>query len=156
MTVQIGTILAEKHGCSNPGFTEAALRDLYNYGWPGNVRELDNVIQRAVVFANYGKIDSSHLIFDDPVADSQFAMDASLSSQMTVSAPVMFSSEPSLPQMKDLQSAVRASEFDAIRDAIRSTRTREEAAQKLGISPRTLRYKMAKMRESGSDLSHCA
>ena len=154
--IPLATILAEKHGCSNPGFTEAALRDLYNYGWPGNVRELDNVIQRAVVFANYGKIDSSHLIFDDPVADSQFEMDASLSSQMTVSAPVMFSSEPSLPQMKDLQSAVRASEFDAIRDAIRSTRTREEAAQKLGISPRTLRYKMAKMRESGSDLSHCA
>ena len=57
---------------------------------------------------------------------------------------------------RDLQSAVRESEYDVIMDAINSTRTREEAARKLGISPRTLRYKMAKLRESRLGMSHCA
>ena len=154
--VPLATILADKHGFTNPSFTEAALRELYNYSWPGNVRELDNVMQRAVVFANYSKIDASHLIFDEPFASSQLTFDVDSSSTLPFESPVMFSSEPAFSEKKDLQSAVRASEFDAIKDAIRSTRTREEAARKLGISPRTLRYKMAKMRDSGSDLSHCA
>ena len=51
---------------------------------------------------------------------------------------------PTMPSRhRDLQSAVRESEYDVIMDAINSTRTREDAARKLGISPRTLRYKMA-------------
>ena len=60
------------------------------------------------------------------------------------------------PRHRDLQSVVRESEYDVIMDAINSTRTREEAARKLGISPRTLRYKMAKLRESHLGMSHCA
>jgi len=154
--VPLATILAGKHGCAAPSFTETALRDLYNYGWPGNVRELDNVIQRAVVFANYAKIDSNHLIFDDPVHATQLELGADMGSQASIPSHVAFQADFDTPQTTDLQSAVRASEFDAIMDAIRSTRTREEAAQKLGISPRTLRYKMAKMRQSNADLSNCA
>ncbi len=52
----LANTLAIRHGLDNPEFTEPALRELYRYGWPGNVRELDNVIQRAVVFSNYGPI----------------------------------------------------------------------------------------------------
>jgi two-component system response regulator FlrC len=66
------------------------------------------------------------------------------------------SSAPIASRHRDLQSAVRESEYDVIMDAIHTTRTREEAARKLGISPRTLRYKMAKLRESRLGMSHCA
>ena len=156
--VPLANSLATKHGCARAEFTEGALRQLYSYHWPGNVRELDNVIQRAVVFADYGRIDAEHIFFDEPIARS----DADLSQAMmtpSFEVPRMPVATPEVPMMarpRDLQSAVRASEYDVIMDAIRSTRTREEAAKKLGISPRTLRYKMAKLRESSSGLSHCA
>jgi two-component system response regulator FlrC len=156
--VPLANSLATKHGCARVEFTEGALRQLYSYHWPGNVRELDNVIQRAVVFADYGRIDVEHIFFDEPIARA----DADLSQAMmtpSFEAPRMPVATPDVPMMarpRDLQSAVRASEYDVIMDAIRSTRTREEAAKKLGISPRTLRYKMARLRESSSGLSHCA
>lgn len=150
--------LASKHGCPQPEFSESALRQLFSYHWPGNVRELDNVIQRAIVFADYGRIDAEHIFFDDPMvcADvnlSQVIKNARSEQSYSPISPL----ETLVPDRpRDLQSAVRASEYDVIMDAIRSTRTREEAARKLGISPRTLRYKMAKLKESSSGLSHCA
>jgi two-component system response regulator FlrC len=48
-----------------------------------------------------------------------------------------------------LQWAVRHSELRVILDAIRHTSSREAAARLLGISPRTLRYKLAQMRDLG-------
>jgi two-component system response regulator FlrC len=45
-----------------------------------------------------------------------------------------------------LQAAVKSNEHQLIMAAIQSTFSRMEAAQKLGISPRTLRYKLAKLK----------
>jgi transcriptional regulator with GAF, ATPase, and Fis domain len=42
------------------GFTASARAALTEYGWPGNIRELQNVIERAVILAS-GEIDESHL-----------------------------------------------------------------------------------------------
>ena len=52
-----------------------------------------------------------------------------------------------------LQQAVQLNEHQLIVAAVQSTLSRLEAARKLGISPRTLRYKIAKLRESGLALS---
>lgn len=49
----------------------------------------------------------------------------------------------------NLESAVKTSEHQVIMAAIQSTDSRMEAAAKLGISPRTLRYKLAQLRERG-------
>lgn len=154
----LSNTLATRHGLDNPEFTESALRELYRYSWPGNVRELDNVIQRAVVFANYGRIDTQHLFFDEPVVREEQEFGHHMLGQDYYSARLgqPLPSAPISPRHRDLQSAVRESEYDVIMDAINSTRTREEAARKLGISPRTLRYKMAKLRESRLGMSHCA
>jgi two-component system response regulator FlrC len=59
-------------------------------------------------------------------------------------APVEMREEP-----VNLDSAVKASELQVIMAAIQSTDSRMEAAAKLGISPRTLRYKLAQMRTRG-------
>jgi two-component system response regulator AtoC len=42
------------------GFTSAAQRALMEYTWPGNIRELQNVIERAVILTS-GEIDEEHL-----------------------------------------------------------------------------------------------
>ncbi len=49
----------------------------------------------------------------------------------------------------NLEHAVKTSEHQVIMAAIQSTDSRIEAAAKLGISPRTLRYKLAQLRERG-------
>ena len=49
----------------------------------------------------------------------------------------------------NLEHAVMVSEQQVIMAAIQSTDSRMEAAAKLGISPRTLRYKLAQMRSRG-------
>ncbi|CAN1572949.1 AtoC Response regulator containing CheY-like receiver, AAA-type ATPase, and DNA-binding domains [Burkholderiaceae bacterium] len=53
----------------------------------------------------------------------------------------------------DLQHAVKVSEHQMIMSAIQTTESRVEAARKLGISPRTLRYKLAQLRERGMHLA---
>lgn len=53
----------------------------------------------------------------------------------------------------DLSSAVKASEHLVIMSAIKTSENRIEAAKKLGISPRTLRYKLAQLRDRGMSLA---
>lgn len=54
-----------------------------------------------------------------------------------------------------LSSAVKSSEQQMILAALAATRSRNEAAERLGISPRTLRYKLAQLRERGVSLAAC-
>jgi two-component system response regulator FlrC len=52
-----------------------------------------------------------------------------------------------------LEDDLRRREFEMIIDILRSERgRRKEAAERLGISPRTLRYKLAQMRDAGMDV----
>jgi len=56
----------------------------------------------------------------------------------------------------NLQEAVKSSEHQMILAAIQTTESRMEAAAKLGISPRTLRYKLAKLKADNSNLAWAA
>jgi two-component system response regulator FlrC len=142
---------------------------LQNYPWPGNVRELENVVQRAVVLSGGRTITPAHLMFDDAQMDEQampsmhaalppVAMETPATAEQ-LATPVMsapaYAAAPMAPIAPietapvNLDSAVKASELQVIMAAIQSTDSRMEAAAKLGISPRTLRYKLAQMRTRG-------
>ena len=142
--------------------TDEAQVLLQNYPWPGNVRELENVVQRAVVLSGGRTISPAHLMFDDAQMDEQAmpslhtmpAMPALPAMPIMAEAPSYFApietrEEHSMPAPINLDSAVKASELQVIMAAIQSTESRLEAAAKLGISPRTLRYKLAQMRTRG-------
>jgi two-component system response regulator FlrC len=155
--------------------TDEAQVLLQNYPWPGNVRELENVVQRAVVLSGGRTISPAHLMFDDAQMDEQAmpampvmhampmmasALPQDMAKEMAqVSAPVAAApsyfapietrEEPAPAAPINLDSAVKASELQVIMAAIQSTDSRLEAAAKLGISPRTLRYKLAQMRTRG-------
>jgi len=122
--------------------SEEAQRVLLSHRWPGNVRELENIIQRAMVLCPDSHIDVEHLMFDD--APTHFAMPPM--SARTQEAPPALAPSP-------LQATVKHSEHHAIRAALEASRNREEAAQKLGISPRTLRYKLARLRDAAPALA---
>lgn len=112
-----------------------ALALLGTHAWPGNVRELENVIRRAILLAgDEPRIGSEHIVFDKPVRP--------------VSAPVQPSAlHQEAPSLSDIAFQSEAQAILAALDAQGGHRARTAAA--LGISERTLRYRLASMRESG-------
>jgi len=135
--------------------TAEAQQRLVTYRWPGNVRELQNVIVRAMVLCNQGPIDSEHLIFDDmPIADEFEQQRAVAQANSYISNAPNVTPDPynhggSSATDQPLNQAVKNSECQSIMAALQATRSRDQAAERLGISPRTLRHKLQKLREQG-------
>lgn len=128
-----------------PWPTREAVDVLMRHEWPGNVRELENVIQRALLFAGGDAIDASHIVFDRPVTLSFERTRPALPASTPAAA---FPGEPTT-----LGNVVQMSEFQAIRETLAACGgSRIETARRLGISERTLRYRLAKAREQGEDL----
>lgn len=121
-----------------PWLDRSAIAALMAHDWPGNVRELENVIQRALLFAAGDTISASHILFDRPVA-------------ATAPTPVREEAPATLGNI------VQMSEFQAIRETLAACGgSRSETARRLGISERTLRYRLAKARELGDDITGSA
>lgn len=112
-----------------------ALALLQTHSWPGNVRELENVIRRAILLAGKDpSIMSEHIVFDRP-------------------ARPVDAGEAALPVARlagSLSEVAFQSEAQAIlKELDRNGGHRGKTARSLGISERTLRYRLASMRESG-------
>ncbi|QUM83964.1 MULTISPECIES: sigma-54 dependent transcriptional regulator [unclassified Moritella] len=122
------------------------------YHWPGNVRELDNVIQRAMILAVDGKIKDADLILEDfTAADFQVIAPIAQVPQLHIKSeiPVRSINQPNEP----LGNELRQQEYQIILETlIGCNGVRKNVSEKLGISPRTLRYKLAKMREQGIEI----
>jgi two-component system response regulator FlrC len=117
-----------------------ALAKLRQHAWPGNVRELENVIRRALLLAgDASEIGAGDIVFDHAVRVVPAAPAAD-------AAPVY-----ELPRAAGRLSAiVREIEAEAIIEALREfDGNRLATARRLGISERTLRYRLADMREAG-------
>jgi two-component system response regulator FlrC len=117
-------------------FAADAAEKLAAHGWPGNVRELENVVQRALILAPAEIIEAAHLHLSGAGAAvaSPHAAPA-----ITVAAPEVV--RPA--NMKDL-------ERQHILDTLAAVGgSRKRAIEKLGISERTLRYKLQQYRTEG-------
>ena len=116
-----------------PALSAEAAHLLLTYTWPGNVRELDNLLQRALILLNGPVILPQHIQFE-------LAGDAAPQAQ-----------QPATPA--SLAASLDERERDLILDALRAGKgSRREAAESLGISARTLRYKLARLREAGIEV----
>jgi two-component system response regulator FlrC len=134
-----------------PALHAEAAQRLLAHEWPGNVRELENVMQRALVLCDGDVIGAEHLSFE-PVSESAAPVN-STAPQGKISMdpkPLAPSCEP------ELAVSLAVAEQQIILEALRNGQgSRERLAERLGISPRTLRYKLARMRAAGIDVN-CA
>jgi two-component system response regulator FlrC len=112
-------------GRSGMRFSAAALDAMVAYDWPGNVRELGNVVQRAMILASGQLIEPAHLML-----------------------PHATTAEPDTQDRRGR--SIRDMEREAILAALASCNgSRKRAAESLGMSERTLRYKLQRLREKG-------
>ena len=115
-----------------PALSAEAAHCLLTHAWPGNVRELDNVMQRALILLDGQTIEATHI---------RFGMDETQGAEAPVSKG-------------QLSAALASAERELILEALRDGQgSRRVAAERLGISPRALRYKLAQLRASGVDLA---
>ncbi len=127
-----------------PALGADAAHLLLTYPWPGNVRELDNLLQRALILVNGPVIHKDHIQFE--LANE---------GHLAAAAPVVDIRPPAVdaPSANSLARSLDETERDLILDALRSGQgSRREVAERLGISQRTLRYKLARLREAGVDV----
>ncbi|KAB0548733.1 sigma-54-dependent Fis family transcriptional regulator [Pseudomonas argentinensis] len=126
-----------------------AVACLTGHAWPGNVRELDNAIQRAVILQQNGVIEPHDLCLTAPIGFAQLSQ----APQAVVPGVAMPAVPDAIVADGALGEDLRRREYQVIIDILRAERgRRKEAAERLGISPRTLRYKLAQMRDAGMDV----
>ncbi len=131
--IPLAKLFIEKYTAEKPvpSLSEDASYTLQRYEWPGNVRELENVIQRALILCDGVEVSNEDLHFE-----SENEEDSSI-------LPFPLETESSL------NNDLKVKEFDLIVNALQeSGGSKKAASQLLGISPRTLRYKLARMREN--------
>ena len=132
--------LALRHtpvGRAVPWISDGALAMLKLHGWPGNVRELENVMRRALLLSEgTGMIAPSHIVFDQPAR--------------LVTGEPEHGTEAAGHRLSNI---VQLSEARAIMDTLEACDgSRIAAARQLGISERTLRYRLASFREAGIEI----
>ncbi len=113
--------LAQRAGTTTPWLTTAALQALQAHGFPGNVRELENSLERAFTLSDGQQIDAGDLQLRTDSSEDDDSGD-------------------------DLDDQLSSVERDAIVRALQQSRYNKTAAAKLlGISFRTLRYRIKKL-----------
>jgi two-component system response regulator FlrC len=125
-----------------PIISAPAMKKLLDYSWPGNIRELDNVIQRALVMMGGDTINEQDLILDvrTPTKSSHHEV-------------VSLADNPGEVEQEESSLDIKAKEVELILTALkRNSGHRQKTAEDLNLSPRTLRYKLARLKEQGVEI----
>lgn len=125
------TRISERHGLPQSELSQDALRTLVSYDFPGNIRELENILERAAALAENEQIETTDLRLQpsariDPADEEE---------------PTTTKSQPA-----NIDDSLAQAEKARIIDALERTRyNKTRAAELLGISFRSLRYRLKKL-----------
>jgi two-component system response regulator PilR (NtrC family) len=113
--------LARTAGVRPPVLTAAALQQLQTYDFPGNVREMENILERAMALSDGNHLDVVDLALPTAQSDNR-------------------------PMAETLQDKLDRFERELILDALKATHNnRTAAARLLGVTFRSLRYRLARL-----------
>jgi len=138
--------LARQSGVQPPQFSGAALEQLRGYDFPGNVRELENILERAIALSGAQEIGAEDLRLH-PLSPQEEG-EGVLVTGAAAGAATQGALEGPLPAYLDRV------EREAILAALAKTGfNRTAAAKLLGVTFRTLRYRMQRLgiRDPGPD-----
>ena len=132
-----------------------AERKLLHHDWPGNARELTNIVQRAAWLASGGIIHAADLD-TGAAADAAPGIAAGIAGEITASgaqadcAAGEHAAAPARAQEVGLDHDLKERERELIMATLRVTGgSRKLTAERLGISPRTLRHKLQQLKAAG-------
>jgi two-component system response regulator FlrC len=120
-----------------PALSAAAAAKIAAYHWPGNVRELENVIQRALILASGDTVEAEHLLLSGKTSVENTA------SVAPTALTVVDNEIKPAPTVRDME---RQHILETLQKVGGS---RRQATELLGISERTLRYKLKQYRDEG-------
>ena len=130
---------------------ESAAAILAGHDWPGNVRELENTMQRAAILAPDDTVEAEHIVLGSqrpaarPTAEPVPVTTAPAAPSAANDAP-----PNATPEAPVKVKSVRDMERDLILETLAAVGgSRKKAIEKLGISERTLRYKLARYKADG-------
>jgi len=126
---------SSKYGKGTRRIDDRARQALMDYPWPGNVRELSHVIERAVLWSR------NHLLTVDDLSLTAPVQAIGNSDGVTVGSPQETPAPPAEPAGSDLTRWERSLIERAMRE---SGGNQTKAAQRLGITRDTLRYRLKK------------
>ena len=138
--VPLARHFAAAHGSQAARFAAEAEALLVAHAWPGNVRELENAVQRALILAGGEAVEAGHLQFSlqfPPIAAAAECPRAG------AAAPVL----PGAAAPANMKALERQHILDTLATVGGS---RKRAVELLGISERTLRYKLQQYRTAGA------
>jgi two-component system response regulator FlrC len=145
-----------------PALHPQAAQRLLTYAWPGNVRELENVMQRALVLCDGDLIRDTHIVFEPMGGAGAEGTEAPIAAADNSCGRIDAGAHSGAAARTDpgaaagtdgaLAESLAQIEQKLILQALRAHDCRDGAAAQLGISPRTLRYKMARLRAAGVQL----
>jgi len=136
----LARIFIQKHSNGKRvDLSRSALEKLKGHFWPGNVRELENVIFRALILRDESIIEEKHIVFDQ---NTQYRKDSISQSIEEYRYKNIYNSSVNNRNNDE-------HELDIILSALRDSENRLEAANRLGISTRTLRLKLQNFRDLG-------
>ncbi len=118
-----------------------AQHKLMAHAWPGNVRELDNVAQRALILQSDNYIGAEQIMFElETISSMPGEKEGKISPDGGAAGDL-------------LGENLKSREHRLIIEALKAANgSRKTAAERLGISQRTLRYKLARMRDAGLEV----
>lgn len=151
--------LANEWQTDRVDISDSALDALRTYQFPGNVRELENILERAATLCDDDVIESEHLNLPSDHVQEPSAVSEPLTNSKPLATPESSAvSEPSAVSKPSPESAATLDvggsleeyltdiEKKAILNALEDTRwNRTAAAKKLGMSFRSLRYRLKKL-----------